>query len=174
MDPLTLEDLSVEETNEIESMIMRSVKSTSNAKKTEKTNPSTHTQFLSASSSSSSINLPKQSKLLMINQFRMLCRSSSTDTETEPKQETKAKELTLKQEFSLYISTSTSCKDFQTYWNENKNRLPILASYARRYNCVPATSTPSECAFSIAGYIDRKQRASLSTTTLRYLMLLKQ
>ncbi|CAF2755436.1 unnamed protein product [Rotaria sp. Silwood2] len=104
----------------------------------------------------------------------MLCRSSSADAETAPKPEQKAKPFTLKQEFSLHISTSTSCKDFQTYWDENKTRLPILASCARRYNCASTTSVASESAFSVAGYIDRKQRASLSTTTLRYLMLLKQ
>ena len=164
----------MEETNEAELMIMRSAKNISNAKKSATTISSDHTQSQSASSSSSSINLLKQSKLSTINQFRMLCRPSSTDAETAPKPEAKVKALTLKQEFSRYISTSTTCKDFRTYWNENKNSLPILSSYARRYNCVPTTSTASESAFSIAGYIDRKQRASLSTTTLRYLMLLKE
>ncbi|CAF1464354.1 unnamed protein product [Adineta steineri] len=109
-----------------------------------------------------------------MDQFRMLYRSSTSDVETTSKPKPKPKALTLKQEFSYYISSSETYTDFQTYWNENKDRLPILSSYARRYNCVPTTSTASESAFSIADYIDRKQRASLSTTTLRYLMLLKQ
>ncbi|CAF4530304.1 unnamed protein product, partial [Rotaria sp. Silwood2] len=80
----------------------------------------------------------------------MLCRSSSADADTAPKPEQKAKPFTLKQEFSLHISTSTSCKDFQTYWDENKTRLPILASCARRYNCASTTSVASESAFSVA------------------------
>ncbi|CAF1214932.1 unnamed protein product [Adineta ricciae] len=70
----------------------------------------------------------------------MLCRPSSVGEETTPKQNTKTSTLTLKQEFSFYVSSAALSKDFQTYWNENKNRFPILSSYARRYNCVPATS----------------------------------
>ncbi|CAF1259996.1 unnamed protein product [Rotaria sp. Silwood1] len=99
-------------------------------------NPDKHVQSQSASSSSSSINSSKPSKLSTINGFRMLCRSSSADAETAPKQKQKAKPFTLKQEFSLYISTSTSIssKYFQTYWDANKTRLPTLASYAPRYN----------------------------------------
>ncbi|CAF3742780.1 unnamed protein product [Rotaria sp. Silwood1] len=45
-----------------------------------------HVQSQSASSSSSSINSSKPSKLSTINGFRMLCRSSSADAETAPKQ----------------------------------------------------------------------------------------
>ncbi|CAF1298723.1 unnamed protein product [Adineta steineri] len=174
LDPFTLQDLSLEETNEAESIIMRSTKDTSYAKKSTTTIASQYNQSQSVSSaSSSSTDTLQQSKLSTINRFRMLCRSSSSDADTAPKPKPKPKAFTLKQEFSYHISSSTSCEDFQTYWNENKNRLPILSSYARRYNCVPTTSTASESAFSVAGYIDRKQRASLSTTTLRYLMLLK-
>ncbi|CAF0817450.1 unnamed protein product [Rotaria sordida] len=176
LDPFTLSDLSAEEINEVESMLMRLTKDISNSKKSTTSISSEHVQSQSGSSSSSSMNSSKPSKLSTINRFRMLCRSSSADAETAPKPEQKAKPFTLKQEFSFHISTSTSTssKDFQTYWNENKTRLPILASYARRYNCAPSTSAASESAFSVAGYVDRKQRASLSTTTLRYLMLLKQ
>lgn len=66
------------------------------------------------------------------------------------------KAVTLKQELSLYISTFTSSKDFQTYWNEQNARLPILLSCARQYGCAPKALAPSESAFSVAGYIDRK------------------
>ena len=122
---------------------------------------------------SSSMNSSKTSTLSTISQFRTSCRSLSMDTATVHKSETKSTPLTLKQELSVYISTSRSWKDFQSYWNEKKTVLPILSSFTRRYNCIPATSVASESAFSVAGYIDRKQRASLSPTTLRYLMLLK-
>jgi hypothetical protein len=147
---------------------MRSAKNTPNAKYT-----TSSATIASSSSSSSSINPPKQSKMSTLERFRMLCHSSSPDAESALKPNTKTSPLTLKQEFSLHVSASTSATDFKTYWNDNKNRLPILSSYSRRYNCVPATSAASESAFSVAGYIDRKQRASLSTTTLRYQMLLK-
>ncbi len=174
MDPFTLQELSVEEINEAESLIMSLAKNSSNAKKSTSTSTTIgleRAQQQGTLSSSSSVN---SSKLSTINQFRISCRSSSTDAATAPKQESKTKPLTLKQEFSVYITTSKSLKDFKTYWDEKKALLPILSSYARRYNCIPTTSVASESAFSVAGYIDRKQRASLSTTTLRYLMLLKQ
>jgi hypothetical protein len=67
----------------------------------------------------------------------------------------------------MQISISKSLKDFQNYWNEKQSILPILSSYARRYNCIPTTSVTSELAFSVASYIERKQSASLSITTLR-------
>lgn len=178
MDPFTLQELSIEETNEAEMLIMDLVKTSSDARRSASitTVESEHVHQRSASLSASSLptNSSKPSKLSTINQFRIACRSSSVDAAVAPKPEVKAKPLTLKQEFSLYVSSSKSLKDFQTYWNENKSVLPILSSYARRYNCIPTTSVASESAFSVAGYIDRKQRASLSTTTLRYLMLLKQ
>jgi len=166
----------MEEINEAELLIMGLAKSSASGNKSTSTKNirSECTQQQSASSLTSSINSVKQSKLSIINQFRISCRSSSTDAVVAPKSEAKAKALTLKQEFSIYVSTSKCLKDFQTYWNEKKSVLPILASYARRYNCIPTTSVASESAFSVAGYVDRKQRSSLSTTTLRYLMLLKQ
>ncbi len=170
--------MSLEETNEAESLITGFVKASSNVKKAASTTTTIvlerSQQKQSASSSSSSINSTKQSNLSTINKFRSSCRSTSMDAATAPKPATKAIPLTLKQEFSVYVSTSRSLKDYQTYWNEKKAVLPILSSYARRYNFIPTTSVASESAFSVAGYINRKQRASLAPTTLRYLMLLKQ
>ncbi len=174
MDPCILSELSIEEINEAESFLMGLSRSISNEKRTTSTTAIVSERAQQQNASSSSINSSKQSKLSLINQFRISCRSSSLDAEPAPKPQTKTKPLTLKQEFSLYVSTSAGYTDFQTYWNEKKAVLPILSSYARRYNTVPTTSVASESAFSVAGYIDRKQRASLSTTTLRYLMLLKQ
>ena len=169
-----MQELSVEETNDAEMLIMNSVKNSSNAKRSASVTTTEIERAQQQGASSASVNSSKSSKLSTINQFRISCRSSSLDAATAPKLEVKPKALTLKQEFSLYVSTSKPMEDFQTYWNEKQSALPILSSYARRYNCIPTTSVASESAFSVAGYIDRKQRASLSTTTLRYLMLLKE
>ena len=48
------------------------------------------------------------------------------------------------------------------WWKTNEARFPSLAVLAKSYLCVPATSTPSERLFSIAGNIASKKRASLS------------
>jgi len=42
------------------------------------------------------------------------------------------------------------------------------------YNLICATSVPSESIFSIAGYIQRKERCRLSSKMLRFLILSKQ
>ncbi|CAF1290950.1 unnamed protein product [Didymodactylos carnosus] len=54
-----------------------------------------------------------------------------------------------------------------------KEEIALLTTIVRRYNIIAATSVASESAFSIAGYVQRKQRASLAPTTLRQLMILR-
>lgn len=49
------------------------------------------------------------------------------------------------------------------WWKENEVRFPILAMLAKSYLSVPATSTPSERLFSVAGNIVTKKRASLTS-----------
>ena len=72
------------------------------------------------------------------------------------------------------MSTYKQAQEFETFWNEKQTLLPILSSLVRRFSIIPATSVASESAFSLAGYINRKQRCSLSPTTIRYLMVLKK
>ncbi|CAF4788840.1 unnamed protein product, partial [Rotaria sp. Silwood2] len=63
--------------------------------------------------------------------------------------------------------------EFQEYWNKIQHYLPILTRMVRHFCIMPITSVASESAFSMAGCIQRKQRSSLSATTLRYSMLLR-
>jgi hypothetical protein len=54
---------------------------------------------------------------------------------------------------------------------------PILGrlyEQTKRYSFIAATSVPSESSFSIAGYIQRKERCRLSSKMLRFLILTKQ
>jgi hypothetical protein len=83
------------------------------------------------------------------------------------------KVFTVQQEIGYYISSIERETEFQEYWNKNQHYLPLLSRLARHYCIMPITSVASESAFSIAGYIQRKQRCSLSPTTLRYSMLLR-
>ena len=51
--------------------------------------------------------------------------------------------------------------------------MPLLSKLVRNYCITHASSVPSDSAFSMANYIQRKQRSSLSSKQLRYQMLLK-
>jgi hypothetical protein len=55
-----------------------------------------------------------------------------------------------------------------------KGTLPKLFNLLLRTNIICATSVPSESAFSVAGYIQRKERCRLKSKNLRFLMLTKQ
>lgn len=60
-----------------------------------------------------------------------------------------------------------------TFWNKNKQKLPKMALIAKKLLCIPATSTPSEWAFSACGYTLNERRARMNTETLEKLMFLK-
>lgn len=48
-----------------------------------------------------------------------------------------------------------------SWWKSNEAKYPTVASLAKSFLCIPATSTPSERLFSAAGNIISKKRASL-------------
>lgn len=64
----------------------------------------------------------------------------------------------------------TSCFKF---WRTYEFTIPYLFSLAKRYLCTPATSVPSESAFSISSYVARKERSRLSTRNVEMTMFLK-
>ena len=51
---------------------------------------------------------------------------------------------------------------------------PILTAFVRRYSLIPAASVPSEAAFSIANFIQRKERSVMSSKMLRISMIMKE
>ena len=81
--------------------------------------------------------------------------------------------MTLDEEISTYVKSAISIENFQEFWIENGKRLPRLANLVRTVNIIPATSISSVALFSVASYINRKQRSSLSSKTIRYLLVLK-
>lgn len=71
----------------------------------------------------------------------------------------------VRNEIHMYFSEQAIPKEENPvkWWKENEVRFPILAMLAKSYLSVPATSTPSERLFSVAGNIVTKKRASLTS-----------
>ena len=81
--------------------------------------------------------------------------------------------MSLDEEISSYIKAAQSSNDFRQFWITHSKQLPRLSSLVRRVNVILATSITSEALFSVASFLHRKQRSSLSSKTLRYLLILK-
>ncbi|CAF1086166.1 unnamed protein product [Didymodactylos carnosus] len=77
------------------------------------------------------------------------------------------------QEIPIYVGLSKADYDLSTFWLEHEQRLPILSYIAKKFLQIPMTTVPSESAFSVAAYITRKNRCSLSPTTIKYSLFLK-
>ena len=173
LDPFTFAELSIDEINEAESLMVNEISTfsqvTNQLSRTTISSqlPQQQSAGLSSSSSSASV---RRSSATTIQKFKSSCNHESV----APKTAQPHPQLTIKEEFSLYMSKHKDSTDFQSFWNDNQTAMPFLAMFVRRYSVIPATSIASESAFSVAGYIHRKQRSSLSPSTLRYLMLLKK
>lgn len=87
-----------------------------------------------------------------------------------------AQPLTIDSEIFTYVNLVRQNEelDFQSFWKTHFISLPRLSQIARIYNVVPATSTYLEQTFSVAGAIKNIRRASLSTLSLRSLIMLKK
>ena len=90
------------------------------------------------------------------------------------------KTRTIKEEIAFYINCLNDLRDagvgeikFSEFWYKNEKNMPLLATLVRKYCFIPATSVASESAFSVAGYVNRKERSSLSSDNLTYSMLLR-
>ena len=79
-------------------------------------------------------------------------------------------------ELAVYLTETplTPSADVTDYWRDSSSRFPKLATLARKYMCIPATSVPSESAFSTAGFIINRKRASLSPDTADCLIFLNR
>jgi hypothetical protein len=64
--------------------------------------------------------------------------------------------------------------DILGYWHGKKNEFPILASLAKKYLAIPATTGSVERLFSIAGSIGRARRANTAPKTFENILLYKE
>lgn len=83
------------------------------------------------------------------------------------------KDKTIKEEIALYRRKVNNSIAFADFWRSNENVLSKMSSKVREICCIPATSVASEATFSVANYIQRKERSSLSSRQLRCSLLLR-
>ena len=128
---------------------------------------------ISTSTITDSLNDKTSGKLIVSNADRLKLFRAKCGIIDESQEPVKTKVLTFRQELTRFESLDKADHLFRTFWKKHENSLPMLSKLARRYGCVPASSVPSESSFSVAGYVVRKTRSSLSAKNLKYSMFLK-
>lgn len=77
--------------------------------------------------------------------------------------------ISIEKECLQYLNSvnvnSVSNTNLLGWWKSSATKFPHLAVFAKKILCIPATSTPSERVFSIAGLIYDGKRSSLSPIT---------
>jgi aminopeptidase C len=63
--------------------------------------------------------------------------------------------------------------DLSSFWKKNCTQLPLLASLVRKYLIIPASSVSSESSFSVANFIQRKERSALSSKSFKQAIILR-
>ncbi|CAF3265381.1 unnamed protein product [Rotaria sp. Silwood2] len=128
-----------------------------------KTSPNTSIILLQSSTQ------PTANKSNSLYELAVLCgHSLSVPSSTISK-----RVMTLDEEISGYIQAAQSVTSFENFWSSHEKSLPRLARLVRQTNISPASSVASEALFSVASFLNRKQRSGLSSRTLRYLLVLK-
>ena len=72
--------------------------------------------------------------------------------------------------YGRHKASTSLCLNF---WQTYQATFPLLSQVAIQFVCTPATSVPSESAFSISAYVGRKERARLSVQSLAATVFLK-
>ena len=75
--------------------------------------------------------------------------------------------------FGFYYSARISLDDDPLkWWKEHQHLFPVVARLAKRYLCIPTTSTPAERLFSVGGSVMSSKRHQLAPESIRSLMFL--
>ena len=93
---------------------------------------------------------------------------------TEEQQRTITPFQKAKAEVARYSGELLIQKNPLCWWKENAFRYPILSHLARKYLAIPATSVPSERAFSSAGNIVSVKRSCLQPESVNMLVFLAE
>ncbi|KAL3218102.1 hypothetical protein MRX96_006080 [Rhipicephalus microplus] len=73
---------------------------------------------------------------------------------------------------ALLSKPCAQVNDVLKFWKDTQNELPWLSCLAKKMLCIPATSTPSERVFSVAGLVLRSRRANLHPLTIDKLLFI--
>ena len=81
-----------------------------------------------------------------------------------------------KEELRIYLSMEliVSSAKVLDWWKMNEKQFPLLANAAKQLLCTPATSTPSERAFSKAGILISDKRALLKPANVDKVLFLNR
>ncbi|CAI5691501.1 unnamed protein product [Oreochromis niloticus] len=77
-------------------------------------------------------------------------------------------------ELSVYFQTPgpDSETDLLEWWKQHETNFPLVVRLAKKYLCIPATSSSSERAFSASGNIITRKRSCLKQNTVDQLVFL--
>jgi len=122
---------------------------------------------------------PTQSKPTLYELFLFSCEDDEVSFVDSGKD--KSKRIAINDEIKLFKTLADlfnakgdpSAHSVFTFWKINKDRPPILSHLAKIHLVASATSVPSESAFSMSAFLDRKERARLSSENLAYSVFLK-
>lgn len=118
-------------------------------------------------------NVEKKNNDPLLNSLEKLCGLSKNDSRINGKNQKRT--LSIKDEISQYnLLVNEESNDFENFWDEKKELLPKLLKLVKKYSIIPGSSIASESAFSIANFIQRKERSSLSSKNLRLTILLRE
>ncbi len=80
----------------------------------------------------------------------------------------------IEKELNVYLQTMEACPETNPleWWRQHEAHFPQVAKLAKKYLCIPATSAPSERAFSTSGNIVTCQRSALKPERVDQLVFL--
>ncbi|CAF4032008.1 unnamed protein product, partial [Rotaria sordida] len=161
LDPETHNDLNKNDFTKAMEIVKRKIKEIPTAATI--TIPTTTTSSLSSSSSPSHLVLSKKESAK-----QLMNRLAGIDTN-----QSNIRSMSADVELSLFSNAIKMKENFKQFWSTHRHSFSRLVALVHCYCLVPATSVASGSVFSIAGFIARKQRSSLSSRTLRHLLVLK-
>ena len=114
----------------------------------------------------------KQEKKDLMSMLEDVIKSSGSST--LPPSDSAGKMAEIKKEMNYYLCLELECSENPLHWwCDHKRHFPHLSLMARKYLCVPATSAPSERAFSMAhGYIVNEKLSYLLPDNINTLVFL--
>ena len=96
-----------------------------------------------------------------------------SDSNTLPSSNSVGTIAEIKKEMNNYLCLELQCSENPLqWWYDHKRHFPHLSLMAKKYLCIPATSVPSERAFSVAGYICNEKRSCLLPENVSTLVFL--